>query len=86
MSDLLRAHEGNPDFKADNSLHIHWGKFSMIGKFIANTVQYQSQCKESDLYNFCENAQVRELLEVQHIMAVGRSGANPRLVGLNQMT
>ena len=68
MSDLLRAHEGNPDFKLDDPSCIHWGKFNMIGKFIASTAQYQIQCRESESYNFSENFAIRELLEVQYIM------------------
>ncbi|TDL28449.1 ras GEF [Rickenella mellea] len=65
MSDLLRAHEGNPDFKADDPTKIHWGKFNMIGKFIGSTTQYQAQCRDPNEYNFTENKFVQDLLRVE---------------------
>lgn len=64
MSDLLRAHEGNPDTKPDDPSKIHWAKFNMIGKFIGNTSQYQAQCRDPNEYNFTENKVVAGLLDI----------------------
>ncbi|THH12356.1 hypothetical protein EW145_g71 [Phellinidium pouzarii] len=63
-SDLRRAHEGNPDYKADDPSRIHWAKFSMIGKFISTTTQLQWQCRGQNGYQFPENALIGQLFDV----------------------
>ena len=63
-SDLRRAHEGNPDFKADDPSKIHWAKFNMIGKFVATTTQLQDQCRGPDGYDFPENRIIGQLFDV----------------------
>lgn len=63
-SDLLRAHEGNPDHKADDPTKLHWAKFNMIGKFVGTTTQLQNQCRGHNGYNFPENPQVGQLFDV----------------------
>jgi hypothetical protein len=45
MSDLIRAHEGNPDFAEDKPELVHWGKFAIFGKFVDVLVGCQRQCE-----------------------------------------
>ncbi|KAJ8522522.1 hypothetical protein ONZ45_g898 [Pleurotus djamor] len=61
MSDLIRAHEGNPDFSADDSTRVHWGKFNMMGRFINSTTLCQAQCRASD-YKFQERPAIKSLI------------------------
>ncbi|KAH8118477.1 ras GEF [Phellopilus nigrolimitatus] len=63
-SDLRRAHEGNPDHKADDPSQLHWAKFNMIGKFVGTTTQLQAQCRGQNGYNFSENPQIAQLFDV----------------------
>lgn len=63
-SDMRRAHEGNPDTKADDPSKVHWAKFDMLGKFITATTQYQSQCLGANGYKLQENHALRQLFEV----------------------
>ena len=32
LSDLIRAHEGNPDYHDDDPGKIHWAKFNMMAQ------------------------------------------------------
>lgn len=68
MSDLIRAHEGNPDSHPTDPTKIHWAKFNMIGKFIHTTTQYQQQCRSSDDYLFPERPEIRDLLMRECVM------------------
>ncbi|TFY71062.1 hypothetical protein EVG20_g1954 [Dentipellis fragilis] len=68
LSDLIRAHEGNPDFNPNDPTKIHWAKFNMIGKFIHTTMQFQSQCKNSSEYAFPERLHICDLLLKECIM------------------
>ncbi|OBZ79616.1 hypothetical protein A0H81_01150 [Grifola frondosa] len=34
LSDLIRAHEGNPDYHDDDPNKIHWAKFNMMARFV----------------------------------------------------
>ena len=61
---MRRAHEGNPDYKADDPTKIHWAKFDMLGKFIASTSQYQPQCRGPNGYSLYENPAVSHLFDV----------------------
>lgn len=63
-SDMRRAHEGNPDIKADDPSKVHWAKFDMLGKFITATTQYQRQCLGPNGYKLHENPALRQLFEV----------------------
>jgi hypothetical protein len=62
MSDLIRAHEGNPDENANVLGKVHWGKYNMMGKFINNTTQCQAQCRNTSDYDFPERPHIRQLL------------------------
>ncbi len=62
-SDMRRAHEGNPDTKADDPSKIHWAKFDMLGKFITATTQYQSQCRGPNGYKVYENQTLSQLFD-----------------------
>ncbi|KAG2154869.1 ras guanine nucleotide exchange factor domain-containing protein [Suillus clintonianus] len=50
MSDLIRAHEGNPNVNPDDPAKIHWGKFNMFGRFIQTTTHCQIQCQTNPDY------------------------------------
>lgn len=50
MSDLIRAHEGNPSVNMDDPTKIHWGKFNMFGRFIQTTTHCQIQCQTNPDY------------------------------------
>ncbi|THH16999.1 hypothetical protein EW146_g3739 [Bondarzewia mesenterica] len=68
LSDLIRAHEGNPDFNPNDRSRIHWAKFSMIGKFINTTTQFQDQCRTSEDYMFPERENINHLLMKECVM------------------
>ncbi|KAG1758863.1 ras guanine nucleotide exchange factor domain-containing protein [Suillus occidentalis] len=50
MSDLIRAHEGNPNVNLDDPSKIHWGKFNMFGRLIQTTTHCQIQCQTNPDY------------------------------------
>lgn len=62
LSDLIKAHEGNPDFNKHDPTKIHWAKFSMMGKFILSTTHFQAQCRTSNDYNFTAREHINDLL------------------------
>ncbi|KIJ68428.1 hypothetical protein HYDPIDRAFT_24708 [Hydnomerulius pinastri MD-312] len=68
MSDLIRAHEGNPDVSAIESNKIHWGKFNMFGRFIQTTTHCQIQCQMTSDYNFPERPKIRDLVFTEYVM------------------
>ena len=68
LLDLIRAHEGNPDYNNVHPSRIHWAKFNMIGRFIAGTVQAQEQCRQSPEYIFEERPAINSLLVTDCIM------------------
>ncbi|KAH8102648.1 ras GEF [Cristinia sonorae] len=71
LSDLIRAHEGNPDFHEDDTEKIHWAKFNMMGRFIDVVTQCQRMCKESTTFKFTDRPHVWRLLmfsEADHLM------------------
>ena len=68
LLDLIRAHEGNPDYNNAHPSKIHWAKFNMIGRFIAGTVQAQEQCRHSPEYTFEERIPINSLLVTGCIM------------------
>ncbi|KAF8445971.1 ras guanine nucleotide exchange factor domain-containing protein [Boletus edulis BED1] len=68
MSDLIRAHEGNPDFSASEANKIHWGKFNMFGRFIQSTTHCQLQCQTTSDYNFLERPKIRNLVFNEYVM------------------
>lgn len=67
MSDLIRAHEGNPDYNPDPN-KVHWGKFNMIGKFITSTTQCQAQCRTNTDYDFPEHKDIHTLVFNSYVM------------------
>lgn len=68
LLDLIRAHEGNPDYSDAHPSKIHWAKFNMIGRFIAGTVQAQEQCRQSPEYKFEEQPTINNLVLTEFIM------------------
>jgi len=70
LLDLIRAHEGNHDYNANDPSKIHWAKYNMIGKFIAGTMQSQEQCRTSGEYSFIERPHIRDLLLKECLMDV----------------
>ncbi|KAF9229306.1 ras GEF, partial [Gyrodon lividus] len=69
MSDLIRAHEGNPDVSAIEANKIHWGKFNMFGRFIQSTTHCQIQCQTTSDYIFPERPKVRDLVFNEYVMS-----------------
>ncbi|THH16724.1 hypothetical protein EUX98_g9256 [Antrodiella citrinella] len=65
LSDLIRAHEGNPDFHDDDPEKIHWAKFSMMGRFIDVVTQCQKVCRDSKAFDFPDRPMVWKLLMFQ---------------------
>lgn len=64
MLDLIKAHEGNVESSDDHPNKIHWGKYNMIGKFVASTTQCQIQCKNAPEYNnIPDRPHIRRLLD-----------------------
>ena len=62
LSDLIRAHEGNPDYHDDDPTKIHWAKFNMMARFIDTIVQCQKGCRESGEYDrFQDRHEIRKL-------------------------
>ena len=68
ISDLIRAHEGNPDVSATEANKIHWGKFNMFGRFIQSTTHCQLQCQLTSDYNFTERPKIRNLVFNEYVM------------------
>lgn len=68
LLDLIRAHEGNPDYSNIHPSRIHWAKFNMIGRFIAGTVQAQEQCRLSPEYTFEDHPAIHSLLVTECTM------------------
>lgn len=68
LLDLIRAHEGNPDYNSSHPSKIHWAKFNMIGRFITGTIQAQDQCRQSPEYTFEEHSAINNLLLTECIM------------------
>ena len=67
LSDLIRAHEGNPVYHDDDPTKIHWGKFNMMARFIDTIVQCQKGCRESgDYERFPPRDRIRDLFLTQH--------------------
>ncbi|CDO71551.1 hypothetical protein BN946_scf184911.g21 [Trametes cinnabarina] len=62
LSDLIRAHEGNPDYHDDDPTKIHWAKFNMMARFIDTIVQCQKGCREGGEYErFPDREEIRDL-------------------------
>ena len=70
MSDLIKAHEGNTDVNESDPLKIHWRKYSMMGSFVATTVQCKAQCLNSTDYNFPERPAIMELIMKYPVMSI----------------
>lgn len=70
MSDLIRAHEGNPESNPDYPGKIHWGKFNMMGRFITSTLQCQAQCRNSHDYDFPKRESIAELFSRKPVMSI----------------
>jgi hypothetical protein len=43
ISDLIRAHEANPDFNEEEPHKVHWGKFNLIGRLVLSTTVFQKR-------------------------------------------
>ncbi|KAI0825148.1 ras GEF [Trametes gibbosa] len=66
ISDLIRAHEGNPDYHDNDPTKIHWAKFNMMARFIDILVQCQNGCRESGTYErFQERLKLREMFMIE---------------------
>ncbi|KAL7285299.1 hypothetical protein ACG7TL_000394 [Trametes sanguinea] len=71
LSDLIRAHEGNPDYHDDDPTKIHWAKFNMMARFIDTIVQCQKGCREGGEYErFPDREEIRDLFlfEKEHYL------------------
>ncbi|TCD71512.1 hypothetical protein EIP91_008893 [Steccherinum ochraceum] len=62
LSDLIRAHEGNPDFHDGDPEKIHWAKFNMMGRFIDVVTQCQKVCVETKAFKFQDRPTLWTLL------------------------
>ena len=60
LSDLIRAHEGNPDYQDDDPSKIHWAKFNMMARFIDVITQCQDGCRASEQFRDLERLRLQE--------------------------
>ena len=60
LSDLIRAHEGNPDYQDDDPSKIHWAKFNMMARFIDVITQCQDGCRASEQFRDLEKLRLQE--------------------------
>ncbi|KAI8995615.1 ras GEF [Trametes punicea] len=71
LSDLIRAHEGNPDYHDGDPNKIHWAKFNMMARFIDTIVECQKGCRESSGFErFPDREELRKLFmfEQEHLL------------------
>lgn len=69
LSDLIKAHEGNSDKNEDYPTKIPWGKYNLMGRFIMNTIQCQTQCRNSQNYEFPDRPHIVDLIFKQETMS-----------------
>jgi len=69
MSDLIRAHEGNPNVSPDDPAKIHWGKFNMFGRFIQTTTHCQIQCQTTSDYCLPERERILKVVFNEYVMS-----------------
>jgi hypothetical protein len=69
VSDIIRAHEGNPDFDPNNPALIHWAKFSMIGRFVDVVLVAQEGCRTNGGYRFDLRPSVRQNIMYEPLMS-----------------
>ena len=60
LSDLIRAHEGNPDYQDDDPSKIHWAKFNMMARFIDVITQCQDGCRATEQFRDLERLRLQE--------------------------
>lgn len=69
MSDLIRAHEGNPNVNLDDPTKIHWGKFNMFGRFIQTTTHCQIQCQTNPDYCLPSRDRILKVIFNEYVMS-----------------
>jgi hypothetical protein len=69
MSDLIRAHEGNPNVSPDDPTKIHWGKFNMFGRFIQTTTHCQIQCQTTSDYDLPDRDRILKIVFNEYVMS-----------------
>lgn len=69
MSDLIRAHEGNPNVNPDDPAKIHWGKFNMFGRFIQTTTHCQIQCQTHPDYCLPSRDRILKVIFNEYVMS-----------------
>lgn len=69
MSDLIRAHEGNPNVNIDDPTKIHWGKFNMFGRFIQTTTHCQIQCQTNPDYCLPSRDRILKVIFNEYVMS-----------------
>lgn len=69
MSDLIRAHEGNPNVNLTDPSKIHWGKFNMFGRFIQTTTHCQIQCQTNPDYCLPSRDRILKVIFNEYVMS-----------------
>jgi hypothetical protein len=69
MSDLIRAHEGNPNVNLDDPSKIHWGKFNMFGRLIQTTTHCQTQCQTNPDYCLPSRDRILKVIFNEYVMS-----------------
>ena len=69
MQDLIKTHEANADMNPDDPTLIHWGKFSLLGKFISTTMDCQTQCRQSTQCDFAVRPHIQALIGKPFMMS-----------------
>ncbi|KIK31774.1 hypothetical protein CY34DRAFT_19584 [Suillus luteus UH-Slu-Lm8-n1] len=69
VSDLIRAHEGNPNVNLDDPSKIHWGKFNMFGRLIQTTTHCQIQCQTNPEYCLPSRDRIMKVIFNEYVMS-----------------
>ncbi|KAG2744218.1 ras GEF [Suillus brevipes Sb2] len=69
VSDLIRAHEGNPNVNLDDPSKIHWGKFNMFGRLIQTTTHCQIQCQTNPEYCLPSRDRILKVIFNEYVMS-----------------
>ncbi|KAG2137992.1 ras guanine nucleotide exchange factor domain-containing protein [Suillus clintonianus] len=69
MSDLIRAHEGNPNVNLGDPSKIHWGKFNIFGRLIQTTTHCLIQCQTNSDYCLPSRDQILKVIFNEYVMS-----------------
>jgi hypothetical protein len=68
-SDLIRAHEGNPNVNLGDPSKIHWGKCNMFDRLIQTTTHCQAQCRTNPDYCLPSRDRMLKVIFNEYVMS-----------------